>query len=119
MSFRCDNSLSGLSLEVQCTRYTGMRMYISIFSLAFPKEKDNPAATKVNVAWDEGSYTFLAHRLEGGQKLLVPDEDAQKILRLLSEGQTLEIRVGRYVSEVHPTGFSKAYKEVATAHKPK
>lgn len=108
---RPENPFRGLELELSCG-CSGLRMYVNAFSLAFPKEEGCSSKTKILISSDQESYTVFADRLEGGQRLLLPPEAAQNIIRKLLACKTIFISAGRYKSEIVPRGFSEAYHKL-------
>lgn len=112
--FKCSrmilNSTSeprGLQLEITRTS-SGIRTYISTLSLSFPKGPK----VQISLEVDNKTTHFFAERLEGGQKLLLTPTDAEMIIQNLLQGKTTTLSVGRYSSEIVPTGFQRAYREL-------
>lgn len=107
MILNSDKEFRGLQFEITRTS-SGIRAYISTLSLSFPK---NP---KVEVVMEVGDKTtiILAERLEGGQRLLLTPPDTDIIIQNLLQGKTLTLSIGRYSSEIVPTGFRTAHADL-------
>lgn len=106
-----DNQFRGLDLEIVRT-YSGQRAYLNIFSLALPKESNDPLKTQICISCEMSSYDFYADRLEGGQRLLLSKETEELIISKLLKYKAVTISVGRYRSEIIPRRFCEAYKQL-------
>lgn len=103
----CDN------LELELDRgSSGLRMYINVFAMALPHSQEDDQKTNVNVEILDETWTVLAERLQGGQRLLLPPEIADIIVDALLSNQLVNISVGRYHAEILSAGFKKHYDEL-------
>lgn len=88
---------------MQCNGTT--TFYLNAFTLLFPTNADDEEHTTVIFCIEETTQTFLAERLLGGQRLLLPDEAMQLTMETLQENKTIEITVGRYQATLIPDNF--------------
>lgn len=104
------NPFNGLEVEIIHT-LSGMRMYLNALSLSFPMEEEHPELVTVNIELSENvSFSVLAERLGGGQRLLLSDEAAQKVVNTLLNGEPVFFSVGHYSTQVSPYHFHKEYQ---------
>lgn len=84
--------------------------YLSVLSFAIPAGED--AMTPVTITAGDQSFTFFARRLEGCQKLLLPDEGLDMIINWLMTGHTIHICFDRYQTTLYSQDFNRRYKEL-------
>lgn len=48
---------------------------------------------------------------EGGQRVLLPDDVTMRFIEALASGKTVQLRLGRYQSNLSPQGFMEAYSK--------
>lgn len=103
--------ISGLELELSRTADSYIRMYINVFTLNIPQLDEIPgkAVVTISVPILQQTYQVLADVLEGGQRLLLPEETAHFIIECLLNEYPITIQVGRYSSDIILTGFLKGY----------
>ncbi len=102
------NLFREMRLEI-CRTCSGLKTYLSIFSLSLPQEASNPHKTSITLACDGLELTFLADRLEGGQRLLLPKEAEEALIRWMLEDHIVTITCGRFQTEVPPKDFLKLH----------
>lgn len=107
---RSETNLQGLELEFIRT-FSGQRAYINIFSLALPRDINDPLKTQICISFGDNKYNFYADRLEGGQRLLLSKEAEELIISQLLECKPMTISTGRYRSVIIPRKFPEAYKK--------
>ncbi len=88
------------------------RMYLNVFALEFPSLPEDPAKAKVIISFEDRESITYGFKLQGGQRLLLPDETAQEITAALLEGQSFCLKVGKYESTIIPNGFQRAFQEL-------
>lgn len=105
------NTFNGLEVTlISCNG--SVRLYFNALTLMFPCIDGDESHTKVNLNIQGQPYSFIAERLEGGQSLLIPEEQMQLIVGALLEKQCVEIIVGRYQSTLIHTNFEKSYRQL-------
>lgn len=105
-----DNLFRGMSLELTQTQ-SGLNAYLNIYSLSFPKNPANPSYIQVNMTVEKESWVFLAIRLEGGQRALLPQEACNLLIDQLLQGKEVFLSVEKYHTAASPIGFSKLFKK--------
>ncbi|MEI8365700.1 MAG: hypothetical protein WCF65_04695 [Parachlamydiaceae bacterium] len=108
------NTFSGIEAQLVCTNGTFV-LYLDTCTLQFPSTSDCPTQTKVNISVNNHKYQILAERLEGGQRLILPDDTVQFIIYSLLQASCVEISVGRYQTTLVCEGFSKTYNQLVDA----
>lgn len=100
-------------LEITLVRGSeGVLMYVNACSVAFPCDEDcfDPNMTQINiVVMGNNPYVVWAHRLQGGQRLLLPCEASDRIIESLLAGIPVEMTIGRYYTEIIPDRFAELY----------
>lgn len=94
-----------LPIEVEVVNgRTGRYVYLNGTNVIFPKAstevEEGVAAVEVELTIAEKSYTFLAKRFSGGQRLLLPDGIADLLLSALENNEA--IMVG-YQKQMRPS----------------
>jgi len=105
------NTFNGIEPELVCTNGL-LQLYLNAHSLQFPCNSDNHAQTNVEVIIGDQDYCFIAERLEGGQRLLLPNEALEIIVCSLLEKNNVEITIGRYESTLIYEGFPSIYNSL-------
>lgn len=92
---------------------SGLRMYLNILFLkALPCSEDF-TRTKVTIDFtEEETFYIYPQILEGGQRLLISQEDSDYLIQALVEDRSFTIKIGRYQTTIVPAAFSKVYKEL-------
>lgn len=89
----------------------GVSMFLTVKACKFPSLDKDFCKTPVCFIQGSCSQEFVADRLLGGQKLLVPEETMQWLIEKLLNGETFVLKTGRYSVEVVPTDFARKYRE--------
>lgn len=102
------NSYTGLELELtRCNN--DVRMYINVFSIPFTWNPCAPTTIELMVDIDGDCYSYQADCLQGGQRLLVPSEAANRIIDALVACKSVRIQAGRYSSEILCANFASLF----------
>lgn len=100
-------------MELELVRTVeGIRLYLNVFGLEIPATSCDGIFSSVFISFREYSYTFVADRLLGGQRLLIPKNVQDDIVNNLQEGQPVFIRVGHYQSDIYPEQFLKLFMQM-------
>ncbi len=91
---------------------SGIRMYVDLLGLEAPPDPTDPFKALITITTAEETFDVSAFRFEGGQRLLLPSEDADRLIDLLLNDQTFSLAVGSSRSDVIPNGFSAAYSQL-------
>lgn len=108
-----DSATSNLELEI-VKNNSGLRIFINLLIFEAPPCKENPNLTKVEIIFaNEEPKIIYPHLFEGGQRLLLNEEDATQILQYLNDGCTFTIKIGRSKITVIPNNFENQIKKIA------
>ncbi|MBA2368742.1 MAG: hypothetical protein H0V82_06935 [Candidatus Protochlamydia sp.] len=91
---------------------SGIRLYFNILFLQAAPLSDDPLRTEVEIVTDEGSYLINPYILQGGQRLLIHDEDADHLIALLLNGKCFSIKMGRHQTEIISEQFAETYAQL-------
>jgi hypothetical protein len=105
------NSFSNLEVEIVRTA-NETRMYFNIFTLEFPWICEDESKTEVCLVIDQQEYRFLADRLEGGQRLLLPPDALELVVQTLLQYAPVQAIVGRYTADIIPNNFCVVYNRL-------
>lgn len=90
-------------MEVEFVRTaSGLRSYLNVHSLKFAEETAHAKKTEIVLISDGTERHYLADRLEGGQRLLLPPEAQEFLLDQLAENHSVRVVSGRFDVEVSP-----------------
>jgi hypothetical protein len=100
-------------LSLELTRgSSGMRLYLNILFLQAPPCPEDPSRTLIEVELGDEPVMMSAYILEGGQRLLIPGEEADRLIESLSDGLPFTIKFGRHTLSIIPANFSEVYQEL-------
>lgn len=104
------NNFKGLSAEL-VSNAEGVVFYLNALTFQFQKSSD-PGFSTVDIEIDGQWYSSQAIRLEGGQKIILPQELQELIVTALVADQPVEVRVGRYHELLIADNFTKTYGRI-------
>ena len=107
------NAFNGLEAELVCNN-CDMQFYLNAKTLLLPCSCNDQNHTELKIVVCENEYKFMAERLLGGQRLLLPEDARQLIICSLLEGNDVEVTVGRYQAMLISEGFAKTYDQLIT-----
>lgn len=105
------NEFAGLELEF-VVNACELRLYLNVFGLEIPPDPCDTAYSRVYISFRDHSYTFLAQRFIGGQRLLIPEKVQEEIIDYLQRDQPVFIQVDRYQSDIYPENFLKIFSRM-------
>lgn len=108
ISQKPDNPYRGMELEFVRTS-SRTHAYLNVFSLTFPSDRLDENKTKVVIKIEDEEQIFLAHRLEGGQRLLLPEDARDLLVQALLENKPVAMIAGRFDVKISPGNFSKKH----------
>lgn len=107
-----DTNYSHLELELVRNR-SGIRLYLNLLMMVAPPCREDPSRTKVEIIFeDQEPSTVYPYLLEGGQRLLLPGDAADFLIRLLIEDNSFTLKIGRSQITVIPDNFSIVYEKL-------
>lgn len=80
-----------------------------INAYGIPLKCESDGRTKVTLIVDGSANDYSAFLLQGGQRILLPDDAEQKLLEALYQKKSLTLIAGRYSTEVHYEGFEEPF----------
>lgn len=90
----------------------GYQYYISVFCIPLIPSCSYPASIKAHFSWNDGEVNSDLEVLQGGQKVLLPEELANVLIENLLNGSDITVKLGRYSSIIPAEGFSEAYSKL-------
>lgn len=111
--FKPENAFNGVSVEIiekQCDQVA----YLGVLSREIPPYDADPTKAKVTLIIDTQNLSFLAHRMQGGQRLLLPLEATKQLISALAAKKKVVVALQGFVSEL-PTDFIYPYQPSKTA----
>lgn len=107
-----DSNLSTMELELVRNR-SGVRFYINLLLLQAPSCKEDSTCARVEVLFEnQEPWLIYPYLLEGGQRLLIPDEVAKQLIQALSDQCSFTLKIGRSQIRVIPDNFLPAYEKL-------
>lgn len=97
-----------VQLEILSTETT-TTVYLNTLSLKFPSTQQQPGKTTVIIQIDDQPIKVLAHRFQGGQKLLFDEPTRKLILSAIKNQQVLALQAGRYHLKIDTDYDSKLF----------
>lgn len=101
--FPVQDDARGVELEIVCGSY-GSRMYLNVFSLPLQEYSE------LILTIEGVEERFLIECLQGGQRLLLHQDIAERIIDAFLADQSVAVVLGRYQSVFTPEGFSELYQ---------
>ncbi len=111
LTYYSQDPINGIDLEFTHT-CDAIRTYLNVHSLPIPPSKEDPKATKGHLTIGSDSFSFLAYRHEGGQRLLLPPEIAERIIAGLRECKSIQIKVPGYSVAIEGKEFEKKFGQL-------
>lgn len=87
-------------------------MYVNIFSLPVIPLPDNPFHVNVEVEVNDNIFHFCSVLMQGGQRILLPDEARDLIIEALISYNLLTLSVGRYSTTIDTDNFVELYSKL-------
>lgn len=107
-----DTNYSHLELEL-VRNNSGLRFYLNLLLMDAPPLREDPTRTKAEILSENGEPELIyPYLLEGGQRLMLPGDDADALIQRLLEDNSFIIKIGRSQITVIPDNFSKAYEKI-------
>lgn len=103
------NTFNGLEAQFICCNDQA-DFYLNAITLLLPCYGSDPDHAEVSFLIGDQEYVFLAERLLGGQRLLLPEEAKELAIEQLLAGNDIHVSAGRYQTVLTCEGFAKVYK---------
>ncbi len=88
-------------------------LFINVFSRKIPPHKNQDKRAVVTIEIEGKTNTCLADRLEGGQRLRVPEDCAQQIITAFLTNKTILIKLQGYQRSIKPLNFPSLFTNFA------
>jgi len=111
------NTFNGLEAEFMCSN-GDMQLYLNSLTLQLPCDPCDPDHVNVNVTIGDDTFTYVADRLLGGQRLVMPEDAREQIICALLEGNDVDISIGRYETTLISQSFAKNYDQLVSISYP-
>jgi hypothetical protein len=98
------NNTNGIDLEFQKGTY-GTLGYVGVYCKEIPPSKENALTSEVIIAIDGAGMRYYALRMEGGQRLLLPDVATTALLDAFCAGKNVIIGLEGYYGEFLAADF--------------
>jgi len=110
LSFPTHDAVNGIDLEFLCVQGK-VHAYLQVHSQTIPPYQGNPKEAVVTLQMGETTFSGIAHRHEGGQRLLLSDSLQEHLLKALKENKSVTIRLEGYKTVVAAEQFSEHFEE--------
>ncbi len=110
LCYRADDRINGIDLELLSTSEK-LSIFLNVHSQAAPIYPNDPKKTLVKISSPQKKLLILAHRREGGQRLLLPESTYSFILSTLQSGEPLTLQIPGYITTIEPERFSKHFEK--------
>jgi len=87
-------------------------MYINILLMEAVPCEDNSKKTKIDIILPDETLTIYANLLQGGQRILIPGEIADLLIKTLLDDQTFTIQIGPKKLIVITDNFEASYTKL-------
>jgi hypothetical protein len=111
LTYQSDDELMGVGVEILKGIF-GTFGYLNVHSRQIPSLPDAPSKSIVVLLIDEKKFPYNADRMEGGQKLLLPQEATAQLTSSLLNNQSVTIYLDGFKSTLEPTNFANMYKKI-------
>jgi hypothetical protein len=89
-----------------------LKTFLVVHSTAVPPTQEFPKKISVKIEIDDTLLACLADRMEGGQRFLLSEEVANKVIEALLNEKNVHISIPGYRSSLNPEGFQQRYKKI-------
>lgn len=88
----------------------GTRWYADALGRPVPPLPGDPHKAKLSLTVEGETEILIVDRMEGGQRLVLPPEAADKIVQYLLDKHSLRLSAGSCHADVSPEGFEALYR---------
>lgn len=110
LQYEPDNRFSGIELQFLRGDF-GMITYLNVYCQTILPSSLDPCASNVFIRIDDQDSFYLAHRMEGGQRLLLPEEAQEQLITNLWNGKEVTVLLDGYCTTYSPNYFRRLYKD--------
>lgn len=102
------NPFYGIEAEILCNG-DDTTFFLNALIMCFPPAETPDGKINVTLEIDENTFNFASERLEGGQRIMLPEEAKELIIASLLDGHLVTITVGRYQTTLILDNFENVY----------
>lgn len=109
-----ENNFSGLEVDILDTSQ-GKMIYINAFGIELQPEGKTPegySTITITISVNGQSQEYSAFLLQGGHRILLPENASHLIIENLHENKQVEISVAHYSTTIIPNDFVKHYQKL-------
>lgn len=117
LSYRSHDRSRGIDLEILQTQ-EHLKAYLCVHSIPIPAYQGNPKAALATLTLDSEILSCQSYRLEGGQRLLLPEEITVALIKALEKGKDVTISLPGYRTVIPAENFSKRFKSLSLKNWP-
>jgi hypothetical protein len=96
--------IHGIDLELLNTK-EHLKVYLNVHSAPIPPCQGNAKSVLVKLKIDDEQFSFIAHRLEGGQRILLPKENAEQLIEALKNHREVTLVLNDYRTVIKTEDF--------------
>lgn len=100
-----------LSVELIQTP-NGRSMHIGAYSKRLTPTDENQQLIPLHLRINGNSSTILCQSIEGGQKLIIPEDKSNLIINHLLNGDSVSLFIEQYHAHLDPKSFKTQFKEL-------
>ena len=109
-----EDKFSGIELDILNTSQ-GRVAYLNAYGVELQDEGKSPegySIVNVTINIDQQSHIFTGFLLQGGHRILVPENATDLIIEALHANKSVEISVAHYSTTIIPDNFVKHYQKL-------
>lgn len=106
--------VNGVSIEMIYSK-DQLRTYVSVCSQTIPPLGGNVKKAFVALKISDQTFQGVAHRHEGGQRVLLPTELQDLLIQNLLDGKPVTIELQGYSTTLNPDQFGAEYQKLRKA----
>lgn len=90
----------------------GERLYVESYALPLPTLSSDRSKSPLTIILDGKKETIIATRLQGGHRLLIPDEVKVRLMQSLLNDHPIQIACGCCRGDITSTDFASHYERI-------
>jgi hypothetical protein len=111
LRYQTKNEIIGIGVELLKGSF-GTLGYLNVCSRQIPHLPETPNQSIVVFVIGDEKFPYKAERMEGGQKLLLPEDAKEKLIASLQDNKTVTIYLDGFMSTLEPSNFPKLYNRL-------
>jgi len=111
LTYRCRDPARGLDLELLQTA-EHLHVYLNVHSIPVPPHKEDPHKVPLTLEISGETIHASAYRLKGGQRFLLPDEIAERVIEAFHNQQEVSMALPFYHTLFKPEDFPAKFHKL-------